>query len=263
MLDYNQVYLGDCLEVMKSIDDKSIDMILTDLPYQVLSCKWDIIIPFDLLWEQYKRIIKNRGAIVLFGSEPFSSQLRLSNSEWYRYDIVWNKKKPSNFQMMNFQPGRIHEYIHVFSDSAAVYCNNKHMNYYPIKEDIEPYLRKVSTNGKNHGTLRSGHTIKDLGPMVRSEKNKYYSIVEFSNANIKGKLHPTEKPISLLEYLIHTYSKENDLILDSCAGSCSTAIAAMNTNRNFICIEKEEKYFEIGQKRIAENRNLYSILKSC
>lgn len=249
MFKPDTIVCGDCLDVMKSIDDKSIDMILCDLPYGTTACKWDNIIPFEPLWEQYERIIKNRGAIVLFGSEPFSSLLRASNMKWFRYDIIWNKKKPSNFQMMNFQPGRIHEIISVFSDSPAVYCNNKHMRYYPIKIKIKPYTRKTSFYGSKNSTLREGHTIKELGEKTRDTKHPV-SIIEFSNANIKTKVHPTEKPAALFEYLIKTYTNEGELVLDNCAGSGTTGVACINTKRNFILIEKELKYVEIAEKRI-------------
>jgi site-specific DNA-methyltransferase (adenine-specific) len=248
---------GDCLELMKNIPDKSIDMILCDLPYGTTACKWDVVIPFEPLWKELKRIRKNRSAIILFGNEPFSSSLRMSNIKEYRYDIVWNKKKPSNFQMMNFQPGRIHEYIHIFSDSPAVYCNNKHMKYYPIKEQIEPYERKVSFYGTKNATLRKGHTIKELGPKIRCEKNQYYSIIEFTNANIKSKVHPTEKPVNLLEMLITTFSLKGETVLDFTMGSGSTGVACINTNRNFIGIEKDEAYFKIAEQRI-NARTLFS-----
>lgn len=245
---------GDCLELMKNIPDKSIDMILCDLPYGTTACKWDVVIPFDKMWKEIDRIIKKQKAIILFGNEPFSSYLRLSNIKNFRYDIIWNKKKPSNFQMMNFQFGRIHEYIHIFSDSPAVYCNGKHMVYFPLKEQIKPYERKVSFYGSKNSTLREGHTIKELGPKTRSEKNKYYSIVEFTNANIKAKVHPTEKPIPLNEMLIRTFSNENEKVLDFTMGSGSAGVACINTNRNFIGIEKDETYFNIAQKRIEEAR---------
>lgn len=244
--------MGDCLEWMTKFPDKSIDMILCDLPYGTTACKWDTIIPFEPLWKQYERIIKDNGAIVLFGSEPFSTLLRMSNLKRFRYDIIWNKKKPSNFQMMNFQPGRIHEVISIFSLSCAVYSNNHHMKYFPIKIKIEPYIRKRSFYGSKNSTLREGHTIKELGEKTREEKYPV-SIIEFSNANIKEKIHPTQKPTSLFEYLIKTFSEENEIILDNAAGVCTTAIACKNTNRKWICIEKEEEYCKKSVKRIEDD----------
>jgi len=251
MLEINKIYNEDCLEGMKRIDDHSIDMILCDLPYGTTACKWDIIIPFDKLWEQYIRIIKQNSAIVLFGSEPFSSKLRMSNIKLFRYDIVWNKKKPSNFQMMNFQPGRIHEIISIFSKSPAVFCKGKNMKYFPIMTSIEPYTRKKSFYGSKNSTLREGHTIKELGEKTRDKKHPV-SIIEYSNSNIKSKIHPTEKPLILFEYLVKTYTLENELVLDNCIGSGTTAIACINTNRNFIGFENNEKYFNLANKRIEE-----------
>ncbi len=237
---------------MKSIDDQSIDMILCDLPYGITACRWDTVIPFQSLWNQYERIIKDKGAIVLTGSEPFSSALRMSNIKHFRYDIVWNKKKPSNFQLMNFQPGRIHEMIHVFSKSAAVYCNNRHMNYYPIKIVLDkPYIDGVFRGTKN-STIRHNHTIKNLGPKLYIDKHPT-SIIEFTNANIKAKIHPTEKPVPLYEYLIKTYTKENELILDNCIGSGTTAIAAINLKRNYIGIEILSEYVELANQRIKKH----------
>lgn len=248
----NEVWLGDCLELMKSIPDKSIDMILCDLPYGTIACKWDIVIPFEPLWQEYIRIIKDKSAIVLFGGEPFSSKLRLSNLSMYRYDWKWNKLKPSNFQLMNFQCGRIHEDIIVFSKAKAVYVSNGNiMNYYPQKEKLDkPRNVKKTMYGTKNSTLRKGHTIKELGERTY-EYRLPKSIIEFSNANIKAKKHPTEKPLPLLEYLIKTYSNEGDLVLDNCAGSGSTLIAARNLGRNFIGIEKDEHYYNEIIKRLS------------
>lgn len=244
-----ELWLGDCLELMDNVPDNSIDLILADLPYGTTACRWDVIIPFEPLWKQYLRISKKKTPIVLFGSEPFSSLLRTSNLKMFRYDIVWNKKKPSNFQMMNFQPGRIHEMVHIFSKSSAVFCKGNHMNYYPIKTEIEPYTRKRSFYGSKNSTLREGHTIKELGEKTRSTKHPV-SIIEFSNANIKEKKHPTEKPISILEYLVKTFSNENDLVLDNTMGVGSTMLACKNTNRKGIGIEKEKKYYDIAVERV-------------
>lgn len=253
---------GDCLQEMKKIPDHSVDMILADLPYGITACSWDIVIPFEPLWEQYKRIIKGNGAIVLFGNEPFSSYLRISNIKWFRYDIVWNKKKPSNFQLMNFQPGKIHEMIHIFSKGPAVYCNGKNMNYYPVKTKLAKPYSGGQLRGTKNSTLREGNSIKDLGKHEYTDKHPY-SIIEFTNANIKIKIHPTEKPQELLRYLIYTFSKEGDLILDNCMGSGSTGIACLNTNRDFIGIElyplpdkpiskTNPDYFGIAKNRIAK-----------
>ena len=230
---------GDCLEVMKSIPDKSIDMILCDLPYGTTACKWDTVIPFEPLWKQYKRIIKDRGCIALFGSEPFSSYLRMSNIKDYKYDWVWNKKKGGNPLLSKIQPIKITEIISIFNSKI----------YYPIMTKRD----KPKSRGKNKGTISD--TTNNAFIIDRIYFEKYpKNIIEFSNANQNNKFHPTEKPISILEYLIKTYTLENETVLDNCMGSGSTGVACINTNRNFIGIEKDKTYFEIAKKRIKEVR---------
>jgi len=241
---------GDCLEVMKDIQSGSVDAIITDPPYGTTACKWDSVIPFDKMWEQLNRIIKPKGAIVLFGSEPFSSALRMSNIKNFRYDIVWDKVKPSNFQMMNFQVGRVHEMISIFSNSPAVFCKGNNMCYYPQKTKREK-VKKVSKTfyGSKNSTLRNGHTIKDLGKKIYDTKHPT-SIYTESNAKRKGKVHPTQKPVALMEYLIKTYTNENETVLDFTMGSGTTGVACKNLNRNFIGIEMDENYFNIAKERI-------------
>ena len=244
---------GDCLEQMDKLIEKGIkfDAIITDPPYGTTACRWDEIIPFEEMWLRLKQLRYNYTPIILFGSEPFSSKLRCSNLSEFRYDWIWNKKKPSNFQQMNFQNGRIHEIISVFGEGKCVYIKNKNnLSYYPQKEKRDkPKVVNKTFYGNKNATLREGHTIKDL---VHKEYNYRlpYSIIEFSNANIKSKIHPTEKPVELLKYLIKTYTKENELILDFTMGSASTGIACIDTNRNFIGIEKDDKYFDISCDRI-------------
>jgi DNA modification methylase len=232
-----KLYNGDCLELMKDIPDKSVDMILCDLPYGTTACKWDTIIPFDLLWEQYNRIIKNNGAIALFGSEPFSSYLRMSNIKNYKYDWIWNKKKGGNPLLSKIQPIKIYENISVFGKGK--------INYYPIMVDRE----KPKNRGKNKEKISETTNNCFTEDKVYTQ---YYpkAIIEFSNASQKDKFHPTQKPVELLEYLIKTYSLENELVLDNCMGSGSTGVACINTNRKFIGIEMDESYFEIAQNRI-------------
>lgn len=228
---------GDCLEVMKDIPDGSIDAIITDPPYGTTACKWDSVIDFDLMWKQLNRIIKPNGAIVLFGSEPFSSALRMSNIKNYKYDWIWDKKKGGNIMLLKQQPYKVHEIISVF--------NSKKDCYYPIMVDQKPRTGKTYSKGEANG-------IKNYGDL-RHYKQKYpKSILEISNANQKGKQHPTQKPIALMEYLIKTYTNENELVLDFTMGSGTTAVACKNTNRNFIGIEKEDKYFKIAENRIKE-----------
>ena len=234
-----KLYKGDCLEVMKQIPDKSVDMILCDLPYGKTACKWDIIIPFEPLWEQYKRVRKDNSAIVLFGSEPFSSYLRMSNMKEYKYDIYWNKIIPSGMCNAKIQPMRQIETISVFIKGKSF--------YYPqmIKRDVP------ITSGGMTGSLSAG--AKGLSRLNKKTYNEKYPTTLLTFAKIrKGSVHPTQKPLDLLEYLIKTYSNEGDLILDNCMGSGSTGVACINNGRNFIGIEKEEKYFNIAKERIGE-----------
>lgn len=232
-----QLYQGDCLERMKSIPDGSVDMILTDLPYGTTACKWDSIIPFEPLWEQYKRVIKKNAAIVLFGSEPFSSYLRLSNITWFKYDWIWDKKKSGNPLLSKIQPLKTFETVSVFGEGRV--------NYYPIMVERD----KPKSRGKNKGTT------SDITNNAFTEDKIYThfypkAIIEFSNASQKERFHPTQKPVALLEYLIKTYSNEGETVLDNTMGSGSTGVACANTNRNFIGIELDENYFNIAKERI-------------
>jgi len=232
-----QLYQGDCLEVMKNIPDKSIDMILCDLPYGITARnKWDTILPLDTLWEQYNRVIKNNGAIVLFGSEPFSSMCRTSNIKQYKYDWVWDKKQAGNVLNAKRQPLKIFENIMVFNTKT----------YYPIMRKGK--LRKKG--GLNKQPEITGKVKLDY----TTYNDKYYptAILEFSNANKRNRLHPTQKPVALLEYLIKTYTNKGEVVLDNCMGSGSTGIACLNTNRNFIGIELDEGYFKIAKERLRE-----------
>ena len=244
--------LGNCLELMQEIDDKSIDLILCDLPYGTTACSWDNIIPFDELWEQYNRIIKDRGNIVLFGQEPFSSICRTSNLDMYRYDWVWEKQRPSNFQLMNFQPGRIQENIMVFSKGKSCYTSDNNIAiYYPQKQQRN---KNRKANVKIYGNMDTNilHNY-DNG---QKDNIKIYtdklptSILRFNTD--EHKLHPTQKPIKLLKYLIKTYTTENSLVLDNCMGSGSTGVACVLLDRNFIGMEIDDKYFEIANNRINE-----------
>lgn len=229
---------GDCLEKMKEIKSGSVDLILTDPPYGTTACKWDSVIPFEPMWEQLNRIIKPNGAIVLFGSEPFSSALRMSNIKNYKYDWVWDKKIGGNSMLVKYQPYKIHELIHVFSSKGKA-------NYKPLMETRgEVRIKNGKTKNKDNAFGVDGaEYIKN---------NIYYpkSILEISNAKRTGRFHPTQKPVALLEYLIKTYTQENETVLDFTMGSGSTGVACVNTNRNFIGIEMDDNYFEIAKKRI-------------
>ena len=229
---------GDCLEMMKSIPDNSVDLILTDPPYGTTACKWDSIIHFDLMWEQLKRIIKPNGAIVLFGNEPFTSLLITSNLKGFKYRMDWNKKIPSGMSYARYRPMQQTEDVCVFTKDG------EKSNYYPQMI-------------KREKPIKSGGMGKSDSAMTRTYKplNKTYdyknpvTLLEFDKVR-KGALHPTQKPVALLEYLIKTYTQENETVLDFTAGSMSTAIACINTNRRGIMIEKDEHYFKIGSERV-------------
>jgi DNA modification methylase len=240
-----QLLHGDCLDLMKDIPDNSIDMILCDLPYGTTACKWDVVIPFEPLWKEYKRIIKDRGCIALFGSEPFSSHLRMSNIKDYKYDWIWEKERPTNIFNMKYEAARVHEIISVFG------CGK----YYPIMEDsCQPNNNNKNKNKSQSGVMNVIDTISckskisdNYNPALRYPR----SVIKISRKTRGNKkLHPTQKPVALLEYLIKTYTLENETVLDNCMGSGSTGVACVNTNRNFIGIEKDDKYFEISQNRI-------------
>jgi site-specific DNA-methyltransferase (adenine-specific) len=223
---------------MNNIPEKSIDMILTDLPYGSTQCKWDVVIPFEKLWNQYSRIIKDNGAIVLFGTEPFSSILRLSNLKHYKYDWIWDKVKGTGFLNAKSQPMRNHELISVFY--------KKQCTYNPIK--THGHNKKRSYRGKHLQSDVYGEM--ENGCQYDSTERYPRSIQVFSTDIQKSALHPTQKPLALCEYLIKTYTNENDLVLDSCIGSGTTAIACINTGRNYIGYEKDKKYFDISKERI-------------
>ena len=226
---------GNCLEKLKDIETKSVDLILTDPPYGTTQCKWDSIIPFDLMWKELKRIIKDNGCIALFGIEPFSSALRMSNIKNFKYDWIWNKKNISNPLIAKYQPLRQHEIITIFY--------NKSCNYYPIKTDLD-----IERDWKQYSkTDLHGKVKVDVSGKTKGKYPK--SIIEFSNA-VRRKLHPTQKPVALLEYLIKTYTNENDTVLDFTMGSGSTGVAAKNLNRDFIGIELDPSYFKIAEDRI-------------
>ena len=237
-LDLNKIYNEDCLEGMKRIDDKSIDMILCDLPYGTTQNKWDSVIPLDELWKEYKRIIKDNGVIVLTSQGIFTAKLMLSNEKWFKYKLVWVKSKATNFLNAKKQPLRKHEDICVFY--------NKQPQYNPQMTEGEPYDKGVR---KNQLTGSYG----DFNPVhVKSEGMRYPTdVVYFKTAESEGKVyHSTQKPVALFEYLIKTYTDEGEIVLDNCIGSGTTAVACLNTNRYFIGFEKEENYYNIANERI-------------
>ena len=247
LLEINKVYNKDCISEngMCLIDNESIDLILCDLPYNKQMGKWDSIIPFDSLWEEYKRIIKPKGAIVLFGSQPFTSLLVASNLKMFKYSLVWDKGKAGNIFVAKLKPLITHEDILVFSHGATANGSKRNMNYYPQMEQMD--------KSRNYYLASSGKSFqRDSHEKINYTTDKKYpkSIWYFYNSNQKEKIHPTQKPVELFEQLIKTYSNEGDLVLDNCMGSFTTAVACINTNRNYIGFENNNTYFELGQKRL-------------
>ena len=237
-MDNINLMQGDCLELMKTIPDASVDMILCDLPYGTTRNKWDSVIPMDLLWEQYNRIIKENGAVVLFSAEPFTSLLITSNLKQFRYDLIWAKTQGSDFLNANRKPLRAHENICVFY--------NKQPTYNAQKVNGKPYKAKSGeSTSSNFGSFSgSFHTENKDG------KRCPLTVLNFAGEHNRGKKHPTQKPTALLEYLVKTYTNEGETVLDNCMGSGSTGVACVNTGRKFIGIELDPNYFEIAKKRI-------------
>ena len=237
-----ELYNGDCLEIMKNISDKSVDMILCDLPYGTTACKWDTVIPFEPLWEQYNRIIKDNGAIVLFGSEPFSSALRMSNIKNFKYDWIWDKvNRYTGYGSCKYAPLKRYEIVSVFYKSKPTYN--------PQMMQGKPYKKTGDYSSKIYGTDK----VKKHG---KNNGERYpFNILQYKGDDKKnGFLHPTQKPIALLEYLIKTYTNEGDVVLDNCMGSGSTGAACVNTSRDFIGIELDKDYFNIAKQRITGNQ---------
>jgi len=265
-LSEHKLILGDCLDELPKIFDKSVDLVLTDPPYGTTACKWDSVIPFESMWKELKRIAKDKSAIALFGSEPFSSYLRTSNIKWFKYDWIWEKQKASNFMGAKYSPLKYHEIISIFS-------NNTH-NYYPQKykvlelEDVMKFSKEQmkqlfeTKEYDRYGKIDKRKTINNpiknkdhIGNQLKRIRNaddgfrNPKSVLKI-NKDINTNIHPTQKPVALLEYLIKTYTNENDTVLDFTMGSGSTGVACKNLNRNFIGIEKDEKYFDIAKQRI-------------
>ena len=234
-----ELYKGDCLEIMDKLiaEGVKVDAIIADLPYGTTACKWDTIIPFDKLWEQYERIIKPNGAIVLTASQPFTSALIMSNKKLFKYCWVWNKRYPANYPLAKKQPMKIHEDIVVFGGNA----------YKPIMELRDKPIKKGANNGAD--VFQKGLERDDYKGKIYTHKYPE-SIITFPTRQEKERISPTQKPVALFEYLIKTYTNENETVLDNTMGSGTTGVACVNTNRNFIGIEKDEKYFEIAVNRI-------------
>jgi len=250
LTDKIEITNGDCLEVMKSIPDSSIDAIITDPPYGTTACKWDSVIDFDLMWEQLNRVIKPNGAVVLFGSEPFSSALRMSNIKNYKYDWIWDKKSSGNPMLGKIMPSKTHEIISVFG-------LNK-IKYYPQMQRKSEETKKRQKRKQNTNTIKSDlftHKRALNYSTLGYPKSIQYFKKETSNQYKKQVFHPTQKPVALMEYLVKTYTNENETVLDFTMGSGSTAIACANTNRNFMGIELDKDYYEASIKRIQNHIN--------
>jgi DNA modification methylase len=250
---YAQVFLGDCLELYKNLEPKSIDLILTDLPYGTTACKWDTIIPFDKLWEMVNYLLKLNGAFITTASEPFASALRMSNIKDYKYEWYWKKNIPSGFQLATIQPQRCIENIIVFYKKQPVY--NKQLRDTIIND------RKIKDGAKNgNGYFKKSQHNLGTKPQETTINLK---VTPVNFIDIKcvpratGYLHPTQKPVELMQYLLKTYSNEGMIIFDPCMGSGTTGVACKNLNRNFIGIEKDEAYFKIAEQRI-NARTLFS-----
>lgn len=229
-----EIKQGDCLELMKDIPDGSIDMILCDLPYGTTKNKWDSIIPLDRLWEQYERIIKDNGCIALFAQTPFDKVLGVSNLKLLKYEWIWGKDNGTGFLNAKKMPLKIHENILIFYKNTPIY--NPQM-----RKGFKPYSQKSGRGSSNYG--------EQIRVITENNGDRYpIDIIQFKRD--KNKLHPTQKPVSLLEYLIKTYTKEGETVLDNCMGSGSTGVACQNTNRNFIGFELDEKYFNIAKERL-------------
>ena len=234
---------GDCLEEMKKVEDKSIDMILCDLPYGTTACKWDTIIPFEPLWEQYERIIKDNGAIVLTASQPFTSALVMSNIKMFRYEWIWEKSMPVGYLDAKRKPLKCHENLCVFYKKLPTYNPQFWLslpyNHKGRSKDAEQYRKVKKVAIKNNG--------------------ERYPLSFIKIKNNERRLHPTQKPVALFEYLIKTYTNEGDLVLDNCAGSGTTGVACQNTGRDFILIEREEEYCKIAEARLKQHQdNLFN-----
>jgi site-specific DNA-methyltransferase (adenine-specific) len=234
------LYHGDCLDILPSIPVQSIDLILCDLPFGVVACKWDNLIPFDKLWEQYRRVIKPEGVIALFGVEPFSSHLRLSNLQQYKYDWIWEKNTGTNFFHAKRMPIRYTENIHIFYTKFKGYNPQKTTGHVPTNSGIGRYTGQVY-HGKSQVNYLGGDT-------TRYPKN----IIKFNTVNNYDRLHPSQKPVDLCEYLIKTYTQEGMTVLDNTMGVGSVGVACKTTHRVFIGIEKDEEYFQLAKTRIDE-----------
>ena len=249
-----ELYHGDCLEVMDVLIAMGVkvDMILCDLPYGTSACKWDFILPIEQLWKEYKKLIKDDGAIALFGSEPFSSKIRISNLQMYKYDWKWEKPSGANFLNFKYQPAKVYEDIMIFGKSAVSYSKKGNMKYIPQMEVGNPYYQKSGKQKEDYGNSTVRTPIKQV--ITENNGERYPRAIQKFSLD-KDKYHPTQKPVALMEYLIKTYTNVGDTVLDNCMGSGTTGVACKRLNRNFIGIELDDKYFQIAKERINATRS--------
>ena len=247
MIELNKVYNEDCLEGMKRIPNESIDMILCDLPYEKTKNKWDTMIPFKPLWEQYERVIKPTGAIVLFGQDKFTAKLMLSNEKLHRYNLIWDKVMTSGFLNANKMPLRSHEDICVFYKKLPTYNPQKVIGK---KNHSRGGQNGVVKNNKNYGDYAHKDNSDELGSLKHPK-----SILTFAKPHASACIHPTQKSVELCEWLIKTYTNEGETVLDNCMGGFTTAVACIKTNRNYIGYENDKKWFDLGSERVVEHMN--------
>tara|TARA_B100000900_G_C20530702_1_gene696197 strand:+ start:278 stop:1117 length:840 start_codon:yes stop_codon:yes gene_type:complete len=256
------LYKGDCLEHMKNIPDNSVNLVLCDLPYGTTKCKWDTIIDMEKLWDEYKRIlIKPTGVIVLFGQQPFTTRLISSNYEWFKYNIIWKKNKTTQYLLANYRPMKCTEDICVFSPGGAAAASRHKGNMVYNPQGLIAVDIKKKNSEKRIGKMLN--QLHHLGPNNKLTSNTEYKqnftnypteLIEFDIEN--DTIHETQKPVKLIEYLIKTYSNEGDMVLDNTMGSGTTGVGCMNTNRNFIGIEIEDKYYNLSEERIKKALDL-------
>ena len=247
----NEILLGDCLELMKDIPNGSIDMILCDLPYGTTACKWDSIIDLELLWNEYKRVIKDNGAIVLTASQPFTTKLISSNYEMFKYELIWEKDRPSNVMLSKKQVLKYHENVLIFYKNQCTYNPQMRLSDYDNRK--RKGIKYDVADGVTEKT--KSYVTDDHDPKKKYPKSVLYYP---RNWRPQDQLHSSQKPIELFEYLIKTYTNENELVLDNTAGSGTTAIACLKTNRQFIVMEKEQTYYDIILKRVEDFNKSFS-----
>ena len=246
-----ELHLGNCLEVMKQIPDKSVDLVLCDPPYGTTCLKWDSVLPFDKLWAEYERIVKDDGVICLFGLQPFTSQLVTSNIAMYRYSWLWIKNTATGHLNANYKPLNLTEDICVFSKGTVGSLSKNPIRYYPqgvTEVNIQKKNNPNSTWRKNKGYGGNNNVLNSDKPFVQKLTGYPDNLLQFSRDS--GSYHPTQKPVALLEYLVKTYTKEGEVVLDNCMGSGSTGVACVHTNRKFIGIELNEEYYSVAKERI-------------